>query len=197
MAIIRRRALSIVSSEELAEEETKLLKLKSLAEQKQRLTKKLSGKTAGGAIFGPIDENEISKITNLPKSFVKKMERDLIQRQNKISGTKISVDSGLLGAGGAPIQKNEFKKLVELTKLNTESMAKMQNVMQKVGLIQGLSINPGAVIGSQALALAGKVFLPAGMAVGMAKMVAEIMIKSYGDGGVNDIRDKIRFYFVF
>lgn len=175
MAVRKNFKLRIFSEEEFRQLEKDAVKFEQLAKRKERAKAKL--RTRGG-IF-PDD----TTTTNLPKSFVRKMNKSLLEREKTSAKGK--------NTKGAIVREDKIAK-IESRLLKSEKSIKVLDKLfgKSSALIQGAISSPIGLAGSLGQQLLMK-FLPAGIVITIATLAAEMWIESYGKGGPNDPRKPI------
>ena len=175
MAVRKNFKFRVFSEEEFKQLERDAAKFENLAKRKERAKVKLRQR---GGVFGEGDTT-----TNLPKSFVRKQDKLLLEREKTPTKGK--------NTKGAIIREDAIDKI----KKQLTEQQKDLGVLKKLfgrgpALVQGAISNPiGAGIGGLTSVI-GK-FLPIGIVISIAALAVDMWIKSYGKGGTNDPRKKI------
>lgn len=176
MPVRKNFKLRVFSEEEFKQLERDAVKFENLNKRKERAKTKLRQR---GGVFAEGD----SGTTNLPKSFVRKQDKLLTQREKTPTKGK--------NTKGAVIRDDAFSKLQKKVDKQGNDLKVFQKLFGKSSaLIQGAAFSPFATGLSGVKSILSK-FLPAGIIISIATFAIDQWIQSYGKGGTNDPRKKI------
>lgn len=168
--------LRIFSEEEFKQLERDAAKFENLAKRKERAKSQL--RSRGGVFPG-----EDPTVTNLPKSFVRKQDKLLLEREKSSSKGK--------NTKGAVIREDAFSKLQKKVDKQGGDIKLFTKMFSKSSaLVSGALFNPIGTGLSGIQSVLSKI-LPIGIIISVATIAVDAWIQSYGKGGTNDPRKPI------
>ena len=176
MVVRKEFKFRIFSEEEFKQLERDAVKFENLAKRKERAKSQLRGR---GGIF----QGDDPTATNLPKSFVRKQDKLLLEREKTPTKGKNSK--------GAIIREDKIDQIEKKLKEQQKDIKVFKNLFGKsTALVQGAAFAPIATGLSGIQSIIGK-FLPIGIVISIATVAIDMWVDSYGEGGTNDPRKPI------
>lgn len=176
MVVRKNFKFRVFSEEEIKQLERDAVKFENLAKRKERAKAELRKR---GGIFSEGDTG----VTNLPKSFVRKQDKLLLEREKTPTRGKNSK--------GAIVREDKITEIERKLTEQQKDIKIFKNLFGKSSaLVQGAAFNPigTGLTGIQSILAK---FLPVGIIVSIATAAIDMWIDSYGAGGTNDPRKPI------